>query len=720
MPPITFRIPDYKSLIANLAKFSQGNLTLAEKILHSHLTSPLTSPPVRGSTYLKLSPDRVAMQDASAQTALLQFMLSKRPSTAGNLFNLIIVPASVHCDHLIEGITGAESDLSKSLVTNKEVFEFLQNTCQKYGIDFWAPGSGIIHQIVLENYACPGILLLGTDSHTPNAGGLGMIAIGVGGADAVDALAGIPWELKAPKVLGVHLTGKLSGWATPKDVILKLAGQLTVQGGTNHIIEYFGSGVDSLSCTGMATICNMGAEVGATTSLFPFTDAMSRYLRATGRGDAAIAAEGARTSGFLSADKGAEYDKVIEIDLSALEPHINGPFSPDRSNAASIAKQAKAKGIQSKSDFFVTPGSERIRATIERDGITETLESVGGVVLANACGPCIGQWKRIDHDPNEDNAILTSFNRNFKGRNDGSVKTMNFLASPEIVTAMAFSGSMSFNPVTDELLDVNGQPFKFTPPQSDDLPSNGFLEGRPAFGIPISSKPDGTVKISIDKKSDRLQLLESFEAWDGKEFEDLQLLVKVAGKCTTDHISAAGPWLKYKGHLENISKNTLIGATNAYNGKVNLITNELSGKEDTIPNVAFDYKAKNIPWAIIADWNYGEGSAREHAAMQPRYLGCKVVITRSFARIHETNLKKQGILPLVFKNPDDYDLIPQGSLLSTKGITNLAPQSPVKLIVKPKDQDSFEIDLIHTMSEDQIDFFKAGSALNLIAAASSA
>ncbi|KAJ3262591.1 aconitate hydratase [Boothiomyces macroporosus] len=754
MPPRGFKIPNYNSLINNLnhvwKPIGKKPLTLAEKILYAHLDSPLESQPTRGTTYLKLNPgyieltlDRVAMQDASAQTALLQFILSKKKTTA--------VPSSVHCDHLIAAQVGADSDLKQSIISNKEVFNFLQTTSKKYGIDFWAPGSGIIHQIVLENYAAPGILLLGTDSHTPNAGGLGMIAIGVGGegADAVDAMAGIPWELKAPKILGVRLTGKLNGWTNPKDVILHLAGKLTVQGGTNHIIEYFGPGVDSLSCTGMATICNMGAEVGATTSLFPFTDSMKRYLNATRREDAAEAAAKAASMGYLQADKGAEYDKVIEINLSELEPHINGPFTPDLSwplskfkdavkennwptelsagligsctnssyqdmcNAAEIAKQASEKGIKAKANFFVTPGSEQIRATIERDGIISTLESVGGVVLANACGPCIGQWKR-DFDGTKENAILTSFNRNFKARNDGSAKTMNFLASPEIVTAMTFSGRTDFNPITDSLKDINGNEFKLKPPKSDDLPSSGFLEGRPAFGFPISSEPDESIEITISKESDRLQLLESFEPWDGKEFENLQLLVKAEGKCTTDHISAAGVWLKYKGHLENISKNTLIGATNAFHGKVNVARNAITNELDTIPNVGFDYRAKGVSSAIIGDWNYGEGSAREHAAMQPRYLGCKIVITRSFARIHETNLKKQGILPLTFKNEKDYDLIPEICTLSTRGVVGISPNSPVFLTVKTPEKE-FEIELKHTMSEDQIAWFKAGSALNMIA-----
>ena len=636
-------------------------LTLAEKILYAHLVEPLEQAPIRGSTYLKIRPDRVAMQDASAQTALLQFMLTRKETTS--------VPSSVHCDHLIRGHVGAAKDLETSISTNQEVFDFLEQTSKKFGIDFWAPGSGIIHQIVLENYAAPGILMLGTDSHTPNAGGLGQIAIGVGGADAVDAMAGIPWELKSPKVLGVELVGKLSGWATPKDVILSLAGKLTVRGGTNHIIEYFGPGVQKLSCTGMATICNMGAEVGATTSVFPFTSAMERYLRATKRSEIADAAIFANAKGYLTADKRCEYDQVITVNLSELEPHINGPFSPDISwplskfkdaiikngwpqnvsasligsctnssyqdmaNAASIAKEATSKGLKSKTPFWITPGSEQIRATIKRDGILDALENAGGVVLANACGPCIGQWQRDNLEDN-DNVIMTSFNRNFKGRNDGLLKTMNFLASPELVIAMAFAGKTTFNPVTDTLKDENGKEFKLTAPKSEDLPSNGFDRGRPEYGESIKSKPNPKIEISISKTSDRLQLLEPFPAWDGKEYSNLKVLIKVKGKCTTDHISAAGPWLKYKGHLENISKNTLFGATNAFNGKINVVTNSDTMKQDTIPNCCFDYKEKGIPWAVIADHNYGEGSAREHAAMQPRFLGCKTVISRSFARIH--------------------------------------------------------------------------------------
>lgn len=661
-----FLTPSYSKLIKNLDsawdKLSRPALTLSEKLLHSHLSAPLTSIPVRGATYLKLKPDRVAMQDASAQTALLQFMLSKKRTA--------FVPTSVHCDHLIQASMGADKDLDSALGSNKEVFDFLQSCSRKYGVDFWPPGSGIIHQIVLENYAAPGLLMLGTDSHTPNGGGLGMLSIGVGGADAVDAMSGLSWELKAPKVLGVKLIGKLQNWSTPKDVVLALVGRLTVQGATNHIIEYFGPGVDTLSCTGMATVCNMGAEMGATTSVFPYTDSMRRYLIATQRPETAKKAAEAQESGFLNADEGAHYDQIIEIDLSLVEPRINGPFSPDiswslsefkaqvkeqkwpaslssaligsctnssyqdMSNVAQIARQATLKGVKAKTEFLITPGSEQIRATVERDGFIDDLETIGGTVLANACGPCIGQWKRDPSAKKEQNAILTSFNRNFKGRNDGSSSTLNFLASPEIVTAMALSGDMTFNPITDSLIGSDGKPFKLSPPVSSDLPSKGFLKGRDTLAAPIASNGHEEVEIKINKNSDRLQELQPFAKWNGLEFRDLAILAKTGGKCTTDHISAAGPWLKYKGHLENISKNTLIGALNVFTGKVNTAKNQDSLVEDTIPNTAEAYLKNGKAWVIIADDNYGEGSAREHAAMQPRFLGCKVVIARSFARIH--------------------------------------------------------------------------------------
>ncbi|KAI8997597.1 aconitate hydratase [Pilobolus umbonatus] len=736
--------PPYAKLNSNLAIvrriLDNRPLTLAEKIVYSHLTNPEETVPVRGETYLKLSPDRVAMQDASAQMALLQFMLSGMPTTA--------VPSSIHCDHLIAANKGADNDVAESIVTNREIFDFLESGAKKYGIAFWKPGSGIIHQIVLENYAAPGGLMLGTDSHTPNAGGLGIVAIGVGGADAVDAMANIPWELKAPNVIGVKLTGSLGPWASPKDVILKMAGELTVRGGTGHIIEYFGEGVESLSCTGMATICNMGAEVGATTSLFPYTRSMQSYLRSTGRLAVSQAAD--NNLHFLQADRGAQYDKVIEINLSEVEPHINGPFTPDlstplskfkdfiqenqwkddlssaligsctnssyqdMSRAASLVKQATEAGVPLVSQFLITPGSEQIRATIERDGQQEVFEKAGGQVLANACGPCIGQWKRSERQ-GEENAILTSFNRNFRSRNDGNPQTMNFLAAPEVVTAMAFAGKLSFNPMTDALIGKDGKEFHFQPPTGDDLPSQGFEAGRATYEPPSPTPtPDASVKINIDPESTRLQELAPFEPWSGDEFRDIRVLVKVKGKCTTDHISAAGPWLKYKGHLQNIAENTLIGAQNADNGKVNSALDITNNKEDTIPEVAKSYKNQNIDWMVVADHNYGEGSAREHAALQVRYLGCPLIISRSFARIHETNLKKQGVLPLTFANENDYELINGGDIIETEGVKDIASGRPVKLIVTKPDGSKLSIETKHTMSADQIEWFTKGSALNLI------
>ncbi|KAJ3413086.1 aconitate hydratase [Chytridiales sp. JEL 0842] len=715
-------VPPYAALISKLDTLKKKGvtnrtLTLAEKILYSHISNPvdITSKVVRGETYLKLTPDRVAMQDASAQMAILQFMLAGRSTTA--------VPSSIHCDHLIQANEGADKDVASAMVSSKEIFEFLESAAKRYGIAFWKPGSGIIHQIVLENYAAPGALMLGTDSHTPNGGGLGMLAIGVGGADAVDGMAGIPWELKAPKVIGMRLTGKLNGWASPKDVILHIAGKLTVQGGTNHIIEYFGPGVDTLSCTGMATICNMGAEVGATTSVFPYSEAMSHYLRATGRSHVADAADKAASQGFLAADKGVDYDKVIDIDLSTIEPHINGPFTPDAATpiskfknlveekgwkdevtvgligsctnssyqdmtrAVSIARQASAVGLKSKAQFMVTPGSEQIRATIERDGIMKDFEEAGAMVLANAC---IGQWKRKDGKTEEDNAILSSFNRNFRGRNDGSVKTMNFLASPEIVTAMAISGKLTFDPTRDSILLPNGESFKFDPPSDEALPPRGFDAGREGYKPAATQTPAPETKITVDPKSQRLQILQSFDAWDGQEIKDMRVLIKVQGKCTTDHISAAGVWLKYKGHLENISMNTLIGAVNAYTGKVNCVTNELSNKEDTVPNVALAYQKEGVNWTVIGDWNYGEGSA-------------------------QTNLKKQGIIPLTFVNPDDYNLITPGCTISTIGLSELAPGSKVFFEIKSASGETHKIPMAHTLSGDQLGWIKAGSALNLIA-----
>ncbi|KAI9250330.1 aconitate hydratase [Sporodiniella umbellata] len=742
-------IPPYEKMSKKLALvkriLNHRPLTLAEKIVYSHLTNPEETVPVRGETYLKLSPDRVAMQDASAQMALLQFMLSGMRTTA--------VPSSIHCDHLIPANEGADKDVAQSIVANKEIFDFLESGAKKYGIAFWKPGSGIIHQIVLENYAAPGGLMLGTDSHTPNAGGLGMIAIGVGGADAVDAMANIPWELKAPNIIGVKLTGRLDPWASPKDVILKLAGQLTVSGGTGHIIEYFGEGIESLSCTGMATICNMGAEVGATTSVFPYTSSMKAYLNSTGRSSVSQSAD--KHAQFLRSDSGAHYDQVVEMNLSEVEPHINGPFTPDlstplskfkdfvkekgwkdeltgsligsctnssyqdMSRAASLVKQATIAGVSLKTSFLVTPGSEQIRATIERDGQQKVFEEAGGQVLANACGPCIGQWKR-SAKKGEENAILTSFNRNFRSRNDGNPQTMNFLAAPEIVTAMAFAGSLSFNPMTDALLDKNGDEFRFNPPTGDELPYQGFEAGRDTYEPPAPTPtPDSSVQITINPQSNRLQVLEAFGPWHGDEFKNIKVLLKVKGKCTTDHISAAGPWLKYKGHLQNIAENTLIGALNADTGKVNSVVNITTDKEDTIPEVAKSYKSQNIQWMVIADHNYGEGSAREHAALQVRYLGCPLIVSRSFARIHETNLKKQGVLPLTFVNETDYDQISSGDVIETVGVKNIAPGKPVQIIVTKPDGRKISIDSKHTMSEDQIQWFKSGSALNLIKSVSS-
>ncbi|KAI9590982.1 aconitate hydratase mitochondrial precursor [Syncephalis fuscata] len=753
-------VPDYTRFQTNLqavrGQLDQRPLTLAEKILYSHLTDVNRAHGlVRGESYLKLSPDRVAMQDASAQMAILQFMLSGLPTTA--------VPTSVHCDHLIVARDGAEQDVATAEETSHEIFEFLDSASRKYGMHFWKPGSGIIHQIVLENYAAPGTLMLGTDSHTPNAGGLGMLAIGVGGADAVDAMAAIPWELKAPKILGVRLDGQLNGWTSPKDVILHLAGQLTVRGGTGHIIEYFGPGVASLSCTGMATICNMGAEVGATTSVFPYGENMQRYLQATQRAEIAKAADKVAAD-YLRADKACHddpsryYDRVIDIDLSKLEPHLNGPFTPDlstplsqfkevikkngwkdevrtgligsctnssyedMSRVVSVASQAEKRGLKMKSQFLVTPGSEQIRATAERDGHAQTLRSVGGQMLANACGPCIGQWDRSSIKDQEQNAIVTSFNRNFRSRNDGNPNTMNFLASPEIVTAMALSGKLSFNPVTDSLTDEQGRSFQLTPPSGDELPREGFATGNASYKPPSEAKADANQSVVIDPASARLQVLDPFPAWSGEELTDLRVLVRAQGKCTTDHISAAGPWLKYKGHLENISNNTLIGATNADNGKVNSAINAVTGKEDTIPEVAKQYKAADIPWLIVADHNYGEGSAREHAAMQPRYLGGRLIVARSFARIHETNLKKQGILPLTFVNEDDYQWFTNNSVVSTRGLVDLVNQTngnnTVSLVITTPDGKERVISTNHTMSADQLEWFRHGSALNRIAALS--
>jgi aconitate hydratase len=712
-------------------------LTLAEKIIYGHLADE-SQHPVRGKTYLKLNPDRVAMQDATAQMAVLQFISSG--------LKKVQAPSTIHCDHLIAAEKGASEDLAAAKVTNKEVYNFLSSAGAKFGIGFWGPGSGIIHQIVLENYAFPGGLMIGTDSHTPNAGGLGMCAIGVGGADAVDVMAGIPWELKAPKVIGVHLKGKLSGWTSPKDVILKVADILTVKGGTGAIVEYFGEGVDSISATGMGTICNMGAEIGATCSTFPFNARMADYLKATNRESIANLADTFKEN--LRADKGAVYDQVIEIDLSSLVPHINGPFTPDLghpidkfgatakakgwplpvsvgligsctnssyedlSRSVNLVEQASKAGLKFKSNFDVTPGSEQVRATIARDGLIEKFETAGATVLANACGPCIGQWNRSDVPKDTPNSIVTSYNRNFAKRNDGNAGTHAFVASPEITTALAIAGRLDFNPLTDSLTTPSGKPFKFSPPVGDELPKRGFNAGDNTFQAPPA---DGSkVSVAVDASSQRLQLLAPFDRWDGKDFLNIPVLIKAKGKCTTDHISMAGPWLKYRGHLENISNNMLIGAENAENGKTNEVQSQLNGKFGKVPDVAREYKKANLGWVVIGDENYGEGSSREHAALEPRYLGGRAIIVRSFARIHETNLKKQGMLPLTFADPKDYDRITGNDRVSLLGLNKLAPGVPITMKVDQAGGKSFSVTLNHTFNEEQIEWFKHGSALNFM------
>jgi len=673
--------------------------------------------------------------------ALLQFMSAGLPTVA--------VPTTVHCDHLIQAQTGAENDLPRAKEINKEVYDFLSSCSAKYGIGFWQPGSGIIHQIVLENYAYPGGMMIGTDSHTPNAGGLGMIAVGVGGADAVDVMAGIPWELKCPKIIGVKLTGKRNGWTSPKDIILKVAGILTVKGGTGAIVEYFGEGVESISCTGMATICNMGAEIGATTSVFPYNERMDEYLRATRRTEIADLAK--QYKDLLKADEGCQYDQIIEINLSELEPHINGPFTPDLATplsefknavekngwpeelkvgligsctnssyedmcrVSSLIKQALDNGVPAKSKFIITPGSEQIRATIVKDGQMELMKKVGGIVLTNACGPCIGQWDRKDIKKGDLNSIITSYNRNFTARNDANPQTHAFVASPEIVTAMVFGGSLKFNPMKDEITKPDGSKFKFQPPSGDALPPTGYDQGANVYQAPPEDRSN--VQVIVDPNSQRLQLLTPFNKWNGEDYENLTILIKVKGKCTTDHISMAGPWLKYRGHLDNISNNMLIGAINAENGEANKIRNVLTGEYDAVPAVARDYKAHSMPWVVIADENYGEGSSREHAALEPRHLGGVAVIVKSFARIHETNLKKQGVLPLTFADAADYDKIDPSDKVSILGLKTLTPGVPLTAKFVKADGSSFEIKLNHTLNQGQIEWFKAGSALNLLAAA---
>ena len=719
-------------------------LTYTDKVLYAHLIVLPEKELKRGEDYTELSPDRVAMQDATAQMTLLQFMHAGKKESA--------VPTTVHCDHLIQAQVGAKDDLLQATTDNKEVYDFLQSSSNKYGIGFWKPGAGIIHQVVIENYAFPGGMMIGTDSHTPNAGGLGMIAIGVGGADAVDVMTGLPWELKWPKIIGVKLTGKLNGWTSSKDVILKLAGILTVKGGTGAIVEYFGD-TSALSCTGKGTICNMGAEIGATTSVFPFDERMASYLRITNRADVAALAEG--NADMLKADPEVAqnpekyYDQVIEINLNGLEPHLNGPFTPDRAwpiskmkeavkendfpdeikvaligsctnssyedidRAASIAKQALSKGLKTKSQFTITPGSERVRATIERDGQLKILNDFGGLTLANACGPCIGMWKRMDNESGERNTIVTSFNRNFAKRNDGNPNTLAFVASPELTTALAIAGSLSFNPITDELTNENGEKVKLDPPSGEELPPLGFVESEEGFIPP--SEDASNVEIKVSPESERLQLLTPFKPWEGEDLTDLQLLLKAKGKCTTDHISMAGPWLRFRGHLDNISNNMFIGAINFFYDKAGVVKDQLTGEYKSVPDVARHYKAEGIGWLVVGDENYGEGSSREHAAMEPRYLGGRAIIVKSFARIHETNLKKQGMLPLTFADPSDYDKILENDKLDIIGLKELAPDKQLKLIIKHEDGSQDEAVLNHTMNEPQIEWFKAGSALNLIA-----
>lgn len=724
------------------AKMALGRpLTLAEKILYAHIydENKLKSFQ-RGEDYVDFRPDRVAMQDATAQMALLQFMNAGKETVA--------VPSTVHCDHLIQAYKGAKEDIATATETNREVYDFLRDVSSRFGIGFWKPGAGIIHQVVLENYAFPGGMMVGTDSHTPNAGGLGMVAIGVGGADAVDVMTGMEWELKMPKLIGVKLTGTLNGWASPKDVILKLAGILTVKGGTNAIIEYFGPGAESLSATGKGTICNMGAEVGATTSLFPYDERMAVYLKATGR--TCVAEMASSVAHELCADAEVMtapeqyYDRVIEIDLSTLEPYINGPFTPDAatpisefaakvkandyprkmevgligsctnssyqdiSRAASIAKEAVALNLKVASPLIVNPGSEQIRATVERDGMIDTFKQVGAVIMANACGPCIGQWKRHTDDPTRKNSIVTSFNRNFAKRADGNPNTFAFVASPELTMALTIAGDLCFNPLTDTLVNEKGEAVKLTEPKGDELPLQGFASGESGYLAPKG----GHVQVAISPESQRLQRLEPFSAWNGEDVLSMKLLIKTAGKCTTDHISMAGPWLRFRGHLENISDNMLMGAVNAFNGETNKVFNQLTQTYETVSGTAKQYKQAGISSIVVAEENYGEGSSREHAAMEPRFLNVKVILAKSFARIHETNLKKQGMLALTFVNKDDYDRIREADVITLSGLTAFAPGKNfiITLLHADGTVESFEVQ--HTYNEQQIAWFKAGSALN--------
>ena len=720
-------------------------LTLTEKILYSHLWSgDVNETFERGKSYVDFAPDRVAMQDATAQMALLQFMQAGRPKVA--------VPSTVHCDHLINAKVDANTDLEFANHESKEVFDFLSSVSNKYGIGFWKPGAGIIHQVVLENYAFPGGMMIGTDSHTVNAGGLGMVAIGVGGADACDVMAGLPWELKFPKLIGVKLTGKLSGWTAPKDVILKVAGILTVKGGTGCIVEYFGEGAEAMSCTGKGTICNMGAEIGATTSTFGYDASMERYLRATGRAEVADLANGVKE--HLSADSEcyanpeAYFDQVIEINLSELEPHINGPFTPDLatpiskmkevaaehgwpvnvevgligsctnssyediSRAASLAKQVAAKNLKTKAEFTITPGSELVRYTIERDGYIDTFNNIGATVFANACGPCIGMWTRMGAEKKEKNSIIHSFNRNFAARQDGNPNTHAFVASPEITTAIAIAGRLDFNPLTDTLTNEAGEQVKLDEPTGMELPPIGFAVEDAGYQAPAA---DGSgVVVNVSPTSSRLQLLEPFAAWEGQDLKGLKLLIKAKGKCTTDHISMAGPWLKFRGHLDNISNNMLIGAINYFNDKANSVLNQMTGEYDEVPKVQRMYKAAGEFSLVVGEENYGEGSSREHAAMEPRHLGVRAVLVKSFARIHETNLKKQGMLALTFAKKEDYDKIQENDSIDIIGLTTFAPGKPLELILNHADGSTDNIMANHTYNEQQIEWFKAGGALNII------
>ena len=734
--------------IAAARKVVGKPLTLTEKILYAHLTEGAASQAFkRGTSYVDFQPDRVAMQDATAQMALLQFMQAGRSQVA--------VPSTVHCDHLIQAEIGADQDLSKAKDKNKEVYDFLASVSNKYGIGFWKPGAGIIHQVVLENYAFPGGMMIGTDSHTPNAGGLGMIAIGVGGADACDVMAGLPWELKFPKLIGVKLTGKMSGWTSAKDVILKVAGILTVKGGTGAIVEYFGEGARSLSATGKGTICNMGAEIGATTSIFGYDEKSAAYLSGTGRSDIAGLANGIAEHLTGDAEVYANpenyFDQVIEINLSELEPHVNGPFTPDLawpiskfaaavrengwpakldvgligsctnssyediSRAASLAQQAVDKKLVAKSEYTITPGSEQVRFTVARDGFLDTFDKMGGVVLANACGPCIGQWARHGAEKQEKNSIITSFNRNFAKRADGNPNTHAFVASPEIVTALAIAGDLTFNPLTDSLINSEGNQVRLEEPRGLELPTKGFAVEDAGYQAPAE---DGSkVQVLVAPTSDRLQLLDSFAAWEGVDLKGMKLLIKAKGKCTTDHISMAGPWLKYRGHLDNISNNMLIGAVNAYNDATNSVKNQLTGGYGEVPATQRAYKAAGIGSIVVGDENYGEGSSREHAAMEPRFLGVRAILVKSFARIHETNLKKQGMLALTFANPADYDLIQENDVIDINGLTTFAPGKSLEVVFNHADGTSHTVVANHTYNEGQIEWFKAGSALNLIKAA---